>query len=70
MSDTSVFSSSLGSSDVIAKLREACVFEGAVGKSGDGNGGSGGKGGGGGYERLVDFVTFMSNSVASIQYDA
>jgi hypothetical protein len=40
------------------------VFAGAVGKSGDGNGGSGGNGGGEGYGRLVDFVTFVSNSVA------
>jgi len=63
MSDTSVFSSALGSSDVMSKLREVCMFAGAVGKSGDGNGGSGGKGGGEGYERPVDFITFVSNSV-------
>lgn len=62
--DTSVFSSGLGSSDVISKLREVWVFAGATGKSGDGNGGSGGRGGAGRYGRLVDFVTFVSNSVA------
>jgi len=64
VSGTSVFSSRLGSSDVISKLREVWVFAGAIGKSGDGNGGSGGKGGGGRYGRLEDFVTFVSNSVA------
>jgi hypothetical protein len=65
MSGTSVFSSGLGNSVVISKLREVWVFAGAIGKSGDGNGGSGGKGGGGGYERLVDLVIFhVSNDVA------
>ena len=64
MSGTSVFSSGLGSSDVISKLREVWVFAGAIVKSDDGIGGSGGKGGGGRYGRLVDFVTFVSNSVA------
>jgi len=64
MSGSSVFSSGLGSSDVISKLREVLVSAGAVDKSGDGNGGSGGKGGGRGYGRLVDFVTLVSNSVA------
>lgn len=63
MSGTSVFSSGLGSSDVISKLREVWVFIGASDKSGDGNGGSGGKGGGEGYGRFVDFDTFVSNDV-------
>jgi hypothetical protein len=64
MSGTSVVSSGLGSSDVISKLRDVWVFAGTAGKSGDGIGGSGGKGGGGRYGRLVDFITFVSNSVA------